>query len=139
MPAQEHGSCIVIVATDAPLDSRRLLRLAKRAPLGLAAAGAPITHGSGDYVLAFSTAETLRSAYESDQLTETSEVVRDDKLSKYFQAVRDATEEAVINSILQAKTTTGFEGHTVEAIDPEQVKAVCRRHGVLTSEKGDQP
>src|SRR5262249_38690172 len=57
---QEHGSCIVIVATDAPLDARQLNRLAKRSTLGLAAVGSPITHGSGDYVLAFSTNEGVR-------------------------------------------------------------------------------
>lgn len=129
--AQEHGSCIVIVATDAPLDARRLTRLAQRAPLGLAAAGSPITHGSGDYTLAFSTAEELRTDYQSDSPIEEARLLRDDQLSPLFQAVRDATEEAVINSLLQAVTTTGYEGHTVQAIDPPTVIDICRRHGVV--------
>ncbi|MFP6763027.1 MAG: P1 family peptidase, partial [Planctomycetaceae bacterium] len=128
--AQEHGSCIVIVATDAPLDARRLKRLARRAISGLAAAGSPISHGSGDYVLAFSTAKTLRTPYESDTPRESVELLRDDRLTPLFQAVRDATEEAVINSLLKATTTTGYRNRTVAAIDPQQVVEVCRRHGV---------
>ena len=127
--SQEHGSCIVVVATDAPLDARRLERLARRAPLGLAAAGSPISHGSGDYVLAFSTAPELRISYESEATTETVTLLRDDQLSPLFQAVRDATEEAVINSILKAQTTTGHHGRTVEAIDPRRVVEICRQHG----------
>ncbi|HIE99124.1 MAG: P1 family peptidase [Fuerstiella sp.] len=130
----EHGSCIVIVATDAPLDSRRLKRLAKRAPLGLAAAGSPISHGSGDYVLAFSTAASVRSAYQTDSPTESTALLRDDQLSPLFQAVRDATEEAVINSLLQAVTTEGHAGRKVEAIDPVQITDVCRRYGIFTAD-----
>lgn len=130
---QEHGSCIVIVATDAPLDARRLQRLASRAPLGLAAAGSPISHGSGDYVLAFSTHPDLRSSYQSEHPTETTRLLRDDQLSPLFQAVRDATEEAVINSVLKATTMTGHDGRTVEAIDPQRVVEVCRKHGVVAS------
>jgi D-aminopeptidase len=127
IPSQEHGSCIVIVATDAPLDSRRLRRLAQRAPLGLAAAGSPISHGSGDYVLAFSTAKNLQADHQSEKPREHTELLRDDRLSPLFQAVRDATEEAVINSLLQATTTTGFQGRTVEAIDPADVIELCRQ------------
>lgn len=129
----EHGSCIVIVATDAPLDSRRLQRLARRATLGLAAAGSPISHGSGDYVLAFSTAKGLRSAYQANSPTASTDLLRDDQLSPLFQAVRDATEEAVINSLLQAVTTKGHEGRAVEAIDPDQIVEVCRQHGIVAA------
>ncbi len=133
---QEHGSCIVIVATDAPLDARRLKRLARRAPLGLAAAGSPISHGSGDYVLAFSTAGEVRTAYEAKEAREGAvALLRDDQLSPLFQAVRDATEEAVVNSMLQAATTTGYRGRTVEAIDPAKVTEVCRKHGVVVTHK----
>jgi hypothetical protein len=94
----------------------------RRAPLGLAAAGSPISHGSGDYVLAFSTHDDVRSHYESSEAVESVKLLRDDALSPLFQAVRDATEEAVINSLLQARTLTGHKGRTVEAIDPEQSK-----------------
>ena len=130
---QEHGSCIIIVATDAPLDARRLKRLARRAPLGLAAAGSPISHGSGDYVLAFSTAEGLQTDYQSDGPHEKTELLRDEQLSPLFQAVRDATEEAVINSMLKAVTTTGHDGRTVEAIDPNAVVDVVRKYGIATT------
>ncbi len=127
--AQEHGSCIVIVATNAPLDARRLQRLANRAPLGLGAVGSSISHGSGDYVLAFSTDPALRTAYQSETPLEERTILRDDQLSPLFQAVKDATEEAVINSLLQATTTTGFRGHRVEAIEPEQVVEVLKKYG----------
>ena len=130
----EHGSCIVIVATDAPLDSRRLERLARRAPLGLAAAGSPISHGSGDYVLAFSTARGVRSTYQAASTTESTDLLRDDQLSPLFQAVRDATEEAVINSLLQAVTTEGHKGRTVEAIAPDQIVEVCRQYGIVAAD-----
>ncbi len=123
-PIREHGSVIVIVATDAPLDARRLERLARRAPLGLAATGTPISHGSGDYVLAFSTATELRSDYNSDVAMETGRVLRDDRLTPLFQAVRDATEEAVINSLLQATDTTGYRDRHVPALDPAAVRAL---------------
>ena len=129
----EDGSCIVIVATDAPLDSRRLKRLAKRAPLGLAAVGSPISHGSGDYVLSFSTAEQLRTGYSSENTQEQVELLRDDQLSPLFQAVRDATEEAVINSMLKAVTTTGHMDRTVDAIDPAEVLEICRQHSLIKS------
>ncbi|HIM30040.1 MAG TPA: hypothetical protein EYG57_10805 [Planctomycetes bacterium] len=130
----EHGSCIVIVATDAPLDARRLKRLARRAPLGLAAVGSPITHGSGDYVLAFSTHPGLRTPYQTDDPLETVPNLRDDQMSPLFQAVRDATEEAVINSLLQATSMTGHEGHRVEAIDPGKLEAICRKHGAMAAD-----
>jgi D-aminopeptidase len=124
---QEHGSCIVVVATAAPLDARRLKRLAARAPLGLAAAGSPITHGSGDYVLAFSTHPAVHTSFAASRTTEKPELLRDDALSPLFQAVRDATEEAVVNSLLKATTTQGHLGHIVEAIDPDEVARLCKK------------
>jgi D-aminopeptidase len=126
---QEHGSCIVVVATDAPLDARQLRRLASRAPLGLAAVGSPITHGSGDYVIAFSTDPGLRQSFRSDERRETHSVLRDDRLSPLFQAVREATEESVLNSLLMATTTAGRDGRVVPAIDPREVVRICRQHG----------
>jgi D-aminopeptidase len=133
----EHGSCIVIVATDAPLDARRLKRLARRAPLGLAAAGSPITHGSGDYVLAFSTHPGVRTRYQADEPLETARQLRDDQMSPLFQAVRDATEEAVINSLLKATSMTGHNGHRVEAIDPQELAAICRKHVAIVASDDD--
>ena len=129
---QEHGSCIVIVATDAPLDARQLNRLAKRATLGLAAVGSPLTHGSGDYILAFSTHAGLRQQFASNEPVETRTVLRDDRLSPLFQAVREATEEAVVNSLLAATTMTGRDGHKVEAIQADDVVRICRKFGVIS-------
>lgn len=128
--SNERGSCIVIVATDAPLDARQLKRLGKRALLGLAAVGSPMTHGSGDYVLAFSANERVRVPYRSREREVTRPVLRDEWLSAYFQAVKEATEEAVVNSLFRATTVTG-SGRTAEAIPIEQVIEICRRHGVV--------
>jgi D-aminopeptidase len=132
VPKQEPGSCMVIVATNAPLDARQLNRLAKRATLGLAAVGSPISHGSGDYIIAFSTAESNFSSPTSSKASETKTVLRDDRLSPLFQAVREATEEAVVNSLLKATTTTGRNGRTVDAIDPDDVVRICRKFGVIS-------
>jgi D-aminopeptidase len=128
---QEHVSCVVIVPRYAPLDARQLNRLAKRATLSLGAVGSPITHGSGDYVLAFSTDEGLRQRFVGSDAVEKIAVMRDDRLSPLFQAVREATEEAIVNSMLKATTTTGHKGHRVEAIDPADVVRVCRKFGLL--------
>lgn len=125
----EGGSCVIVVATDAPLDARQLQRLAKRALLGLAAVGSPMTHGSGDYVIAFSTAPQLRATAASTPRNR--EVLPDDSLSPLFQAVREATEEAIINSLLRATTVTGHQGHTVEAIPIDRVIEICRRFGAI--------
>lgn len=129
----EHGSCIVIVAVDAPLDARQLGRLAKRATLGLAAVGSPLTHGSGDYCLAFSTHEGVRQPFAAPEGVETRPVLRDERLSPLFQAVREATEEAVVNSLLAATTVTGQDGHTVQAINPDDIVRVCRKYGVIVN------
>jgi len=125
----EGGSCVIVVATDAPLDARQLQRLAKRTLLGLAAVGSPMTHGSGDYVIAFSTAPQLRATAASTPRNR--EVLPDDSLSPLFQAVREATEEAIINSLLRATTVTGHQGHTVEAIPIDRVIEICRRFGAI--------
>jgi len=127
----EGGSCIIVVATDAPLDARQLKRLAKRALLGLAAVGSPMTHGSGDYVIAFSTAEEVRVPYRTRERTAHPTVLRDEELSPMFQAVREATEEAILNSLFQATTVTGYKGHTSDAIPIDRVVEICKRYGVI--------
>jgi D-aminopeptidase len=95
------GFLMMVVATDAPLDARLLKRLAKRAMLGMARTGSPSTHGSGDYVIAFSTAEGLRYRYGSRGVRERA-VLADDSMTPLFQAVVEATEEAIYNSLLKA-------------------------------------
>lgn len=108
------GSVIIIVATDAPLDARQLKRMAKRATIGLGRTGTHIHNGSGDIVIAFSNANTI--AHESDQPFETQSFLRDDHplMNELFQAVIEATEESVYQSILFAETTTGRSGRVIE-------------------------
>ena len=127
----DGGSCVIVVATDAPLDARQLNRLAKRALLGLAAVGSPMTHGSGDYVIAFSTARSVRVSHEFTTPTVGREIMRDEALSPLFQAVREATEEAIINSLLKATTVTGHKGRMTEAIPVERVVQICKKYGTL--------
>jgi len=133
----EGGSCMIVVATDAPLGARKLKRVARRALLGLGAIGSPMTHGSGDYVIAFSTDENLRVPYKSGRRMRTRNVLRDSALSPLFQATREATEEALLNSLLRATTVTGFRGRTTEAIPIDRVVEICRRCGVIGREDNE--
>ncbi len=127
----EGGSCVIVVATDAPVDARQLRRIASRALLGLAATGSPMNHGSGDYVIAFSTASSVRVAYAIGNRVEHRTLLRDEALSPLFQATREATEEAIINSLLKATTVTGFRGHTCEAIPVSRLVDICRRYRAI--------
>ena len=114
------GSCMMIVATDAPLDVRNLKRLAKRAMLGLAKTGGIASNGSGDYVIAFSTAEQLRVPYNSREGLLQQSVLSNDRMSPLFMAVIEATEEAIINSLFAAETMEG-NGVKIEALPIEKV------------------
>jgi D-aminopeptidase len=118
-PKQPAGSCMIVLATDAPLDTRQLSRLARRCLLGLGAVGSAMEHGSGDYVIAFSTAESVRVTDGAGEELEHRAVLPDRRLTPLFQAAREATEEAIINSLLRAETTVGFRGRRVEAIPLE--------------------
>lgn len=114
--ADHDGSCMIVVATDAPLDARRLRRLASRALVGMARTGASMSHGSGDYVIAFSTADSVRIAHTTAGLTEPAALVPDAALTPLLVASADATEEAILNSLLRATTVQGHEGHRAEAL-----------------------
>jgi len=122
------GSCMIVVATDAPLDSRNLNRLAKRAFMGLAKTGGIASNGSGDYVIAFSTDSTLRVPFTSKEQKQTTTVLTNDVMSPLFLAVIEATEEAIINSLLAAKTMTGKDGHKVEALPVDQLIAILKKY-----------
>jgi D-aminopeptidase len=123
------GSVMIVVATDAPLDARNLERLATRALVGLARTGATMTNGSGDYVIAFSTAaEVRRTAGAREPVT-----VRDlpnEGMTGLFQGVAEATEEAILNSLFRATTTTG-NGMTVDALPIDRTLEVLRRYNAL--------
>jgi D-aminopeptidase len=112
------GSCIVVVATDAPLTNHQLNRLAKRAGLGLARTGSLAGNGSGEIIVSFSTAYRL----PGEGLTYSVELVRDGEIDPLFAATIEATEEAVINSLCAATTMTGIHGHVVEAIPIERLR-----------------
>lgn len=122
------GSIIVVVATDAPLDHLRLTRLANRALTGLARTGTSMSNGSGDYVIAFSTRQL--TARPPDRLTAQLEVVTNDLMSPLFQAVADATEEAIYNSMLRAETVRGYRG-TVRALPLDSTITILKRHGAI--------
>jgi D-aminopeptidase len=120
------GSIMMVVATDAPLSDRNLKRVASRAMLGLGRTGSSASNGSGDYVIAFSTAREVRRAFNATRL-QTTELANEDA-SAVFEAVVEATEEAIYNSLFQATTVTG-NGRTVEAIPLDAVRAVLKRYG----------
>jgi len=118
------GSIIIVIATDAPLDHRQLKRLASRAMSGLARTGSSMTNGSGDYAIAFSTQNRIKASDAKRSIS----VLGNDSMSPLFQAVIEATEEAIFNSLFKATTVTG-NGRTVEALPLEQVKEILRKYG----------
>jgi D-aminopeptidase len=124
------GSCMIVIATDAPLDARNLKRLAARAWLGIARTGSSGSNGSGDYAIAFSTAPQVRVRMSDKALTRKVEVTTNDAMSPLFQAVIEAAEEAVYNSMFKAATMTG-NGHTVEALPIEKTVEILKAHRVI--------
>ncbi|MFG1669986.1 P1 family peptidase [Streptomyces sp. Y7] len=115
----DTGSCMVVAATDAPLDARRLTRLARRSVFALARSGGAYGHGSGDYGIAFGTRPTGSPSGPA--------LAPDDTLDPLFTAVLDAVEEAVLNALLAATTTTGPGGDTRHPLPPEALLALLRR------------
>jgi D-aminopeptidase len=107
------NSCVIVVATDAPLDARQLGRVARRALAGLARTGSDFAGGSGDYALAFSTAPPAQP------------VLPDLDLDPVFRAAIDGAEEAILNSLFMARTTTGYQGHTRYAVPHDRVREAC--------------
>jgi len=122
------GSCMIVVATDAPLNSQQLKRLARRATLALGRTGSAMSHGSGDYVIAFSTSRNVR-IHPDDQRIESIPRLREDDLSPLFQAVVESTEEAIYNSLLQATSLRGHRGTEAEALPIDKVREVLRKYG----------
>jgi D-aminopeptidase len=124
------GSCMIVVATDAPLDARNLKRLAARAWLGVARTGSSASNGSGDYAIAFSTAQKVRVRIDDKALTQSVELLTNDAMSPVFEAVIEATEEAVYNSMFQATTMTS-NGHTIEALPIEETVKILKKYLVI--------
>jgi D-aminopeptidase len=125
------GSCMMIVATDAPLDARNLERLAQRAMMGLAKTGGIASNGSGDYVIAFSTDAGVRIQHEKAERTDSASFLRNDVVSPLFLAVIEATEEAIINSLFAAETMTGKDGRKIEALPKEEVIKILKKYNVI--------
>jgi D-aminopeptidase len=121
------GSIIIVIATDAPLDHRQLKRLAERSMAGLARTGSSMTNGSGDYAIAFSTANRINA---SEPLRNV-QIVGNDAMSPLFQAVIEATEEAIINSLFKATTVTGKDNRTVEALPLDQTLTILKKYGKI--------
>ena len=126
------GSCMIVVATDAPLDSRSLERLAKRAFMGLAKTGGIASNGSGDYVIAFSTDSSLRVPFNAANIFQQN-VLSNDAVSPLFMAAIEATEEAIVNSLLSADTMKGKNGRTVEALPKEKLKEILKKYSRLSN------
>ena len=127
--ASADGSCMIVVATDAPVDARNLERLAARAVFAMARTGSTYSNGSGDFAIAFSTHPSQRLAIVNGPgVPQTRSVLPTDSMSNLFEATLDATEEAIYNSLLKATTTTG-NGRTIQAIPIDPLKAVLKKYG----------
>lgn len=125
-PASADGSCMIVVATDAPLDARDLERLAARGIFAMARTGSTYSNGSGDFAIAFSTHPSLRVTSAAGPQPRT--VLPTDAVSGLFEAVMDATEEAIYNSLLRATETTG-NGRTIRAIPVDELRALLKKYG----------
>lgn len=130
-----NGSIMMIVATDAPLSAQNLERLAARALLGMGRTGSSASNGSGDYVLAFSTAQTVRRRLArpgeaAPKPTRSVDDLTNDAISPLFQAAIEATEEAIYNSMFMAESVTS-NGRTVEALPLDRVREILVKYGVI--------
>ena len=121
------GSCMIVVATDAPLDARNLERLAKRAFMGLAKTGGIAHNGSGDYVIAFSTDSSIRVPFNAPEILQ-QKVLSNDAVSPLFMAAIEAAEEAIINSLMAAETMKGKNGRTIEALPKDKLKEILKKY-----------
>ncbi len=132
---QSDGSCMIVVATDAPLGPRNLKRLAKRAFMGLAKTGGIASNGSGDYVIAFSTNSNVRIPYNTDKITIEGKFLKNEAMTPLFLAAIEATEEAILNSLFAAKTMSGHQGHKAEALPIEEVMTIMKKYNRIKPEK----
>jgi D-aminopeptidase len=129
-PNNPDGSIIIVIATDAPIDHRNLQRLAARSMSGLARTGASGSNGSGDYAIAFSTAESVRLRANNNRAPQATQLLANDAMSPLFLAVIEATEEAIYNSLFRATTVSG-RGHTVEALPIERTLEILRKYNAI--------
>src|SRR6266487_4705445 len=126
---QETGSIIIVVATDAPLLPHQLKRLARRASLGLARTGSISGNGSGDLFIAFSTANP--GAANPDPVTNSVETIPNDRMDPIFSAVVQATEEAIVNALVDNQTMTGRDNHRVDALPHDRMRQLLKKYNRL--------
>jgi len=122
------GSCMIVVATDAPLDSRNLERLAARAMIGVGRTGGIMSHGSGEYAIAFSTDLESRIQHQPESSVKNIPNLHNDYTSQLFLAAIEATEEAILNSLTMSTTMKGNDGHQVEAIPLDKLKELLKKY-----------
>ncbi|MER3319348.1 MAG: P1 family peptidase [Allomuricauda sp.] len=125
------GSCIMVVLTNAPLDSRNLERLAKRAMMGLSRTGGIASNGSGDYAIAVSTAEACRVPYQGENPIQSNPTLRNEAMTPLFLATIEATEEAILNSLFAGETIIGRDGHKIQALPKEKVMELLKEAGKI--------
>lgn len=131
VPYNVDGSIMIVIATDAPLLSRNLERLAKRSFLGISRVGGFASNGSGDYVIAFSTSEEVRIDTKKSGSTQTYTELNNSATTPLFLAAVEATEEAILNSLFMATTITGDRGHTQEALPIPKVLEIMEKYNLL--------
>ena len=134
LPAERHdggreGSIIVVVATDAPLVPHQLERLARRVPMGIARVGGTAANGSGDIFIAFSTANPGAAKLTGDAVQIS--MLPNGEMDPFFLAAIEATEEAIVNALVAARTMTGLDGHTVTALPHQRLREVLRKYNRL--------
>jgi len=128
---KSDGSCMIVVATDAPLDSRNLERLAKRAFMALAKTGGIASNGSGDYVIAFSTDSSLRIPHVARTKTLNTSLLVNDAVTPLFLAAIEATEEAVLNSLFMSATMKGKDNREIPGLPVEKVKEILKKYNKI--------
>lgn len=129
------GSCMIVVATDAPIDARNLERLAKRAFMGMAKTGGIASNGSGDYVIAFSTFRGNRIPHQSANPVQTIQHLGNEGMSPLFMAAIEATEEAILNSLFMATTVKGYKGRTISSIPLPDLLELLKKHHQIPATK----
>lgn len=128
------GSCMIVIATDAPLSSRNLKRLARRAFIGMGRTRSVMSNGSGDYAIAFSTAYRIPHQPQGHKL-KIPDLIDNDTMTTFFRAVEEATEEAIYNSLFRATTTKGYKGHIREALPIGRVLDIMKKYNSIKTDQ----
>ncbi len=130
IPDDEKGSCMIVIATDAPLSDRQLGRVARHSFFGIARTGGIMSHGSGDYAIAFSTADKVRIFQEPKKHLQQQTIFGDQYLNPLFHGVIEATEEAIFNSLFMATAVTGVNGFTAPELPVDEVLDILKKYKI---------